>query len=62
MAHMFDKLNPEDEVSIFWIPDKIGKLDIVKAYMGTMFVRPGGVLIAEFCPLGLVNFPAQHQR
>jgi hypothetical protein len=60
MAYMFDKLNPEDEVSIFWIPDKFGKIDIVKAYIRTIFVRPDGILIAEFCPLGLVNFPVRH--
>ena len=60
MTNTFDGLNPEDEVSIFWIPDRIGKIDIVKGYLKTMFVRPGGVLLAEFCPPGLVNFPSRH--
>jgi hypothetical protein len=57
----FDGLNSNETVSIspvFWIPDKIGKLNIVKGYLRAVFLAEDGARV-EFFPLGLVNFPSR---
>jgi hypothetical protein len=57
----FDTFSFDDKVSIspvFWVPDKMGKLNIVKGYLRAIVLREDNVRV-EFSPLGLVNFPSR---
>lgn len=59
-----DELSFNETVSIspvFWIPDKMGKLNIVKGYLRAVFLREDGAKV-EFFPLGLVNFPSNRPK
>jgi hypothetical protein len=60
MAYRFDAFNSNDEVFIspeLWVPDRIGKIKIVRQYGRFVIVRPIGVYV-EALSLGSVNFPS----